>query len=109
MVAFWVLLGDVSDFLCFPPAVDNLLRELPAEVPEDDPEDLHEVPGVPHPAERGPGSQGRAAEPAPLGQSTVLTLELCQCSLGKDTWGIPAVRMCVQQLRAELGVLLWEP
>lgn len=71
----------------FPLAVDNLLRELPAEVSKDDAEDLHEVPGVPHPAERGSGSQGRTAQPTSLEQSTVLTLELCQCSLGKNTLG----------------------
>lgn len=32
----------------------QLLWVVPPEVPEDDPADLHEVPGVPHPAERGP-------------------------------------------------------
>lgn len=44
----------------------QLLRVVPAEVPEDDAADLYEVPGVPHPAERGPGCQSRAAGPAPL-------------------------------------------
>lgn len=39
----------------------ELLGIVSAEVPEDDSADLHEVPGVPHPAERGPGCQGRTA------------------------------------------------
>lgn len=33
----------------------ELLRVVPAEVPEDDSEDLHAFPGVSHPAERGSG------------------------------------------------------
>lgn len=109
MLIFWVLAGDMFDLLsealCFPLAADNLLRKLPAEVSEDDTEDLHEIPGVPHPAERGSGSQGRTAQPTSLEQRTVLRLKLCQ-----EHWGIPTVRMCVQQLRAELWVLLrqWE-
>lgn len=44
----------------------QLLRVVSAEVPEDDPADLHALPGVPHPAERGPGSQGRTAGTASL-------------------------------------------
>lgn len=79
--------GRVCLTVCFPLAVDNLLRELPAEVSQDDTEDLHEIPGVPHPAERGSGSQGRTAQPTSLGQSPVLRLKLCQCSLGKNTLG----------------------
>lgn len=34
----------------------QLLGVVSAEVPEDDPADLHALPGVPHPAERGSGS-----------------------------------------------------
>lgn len=37
----------------------HLLRELPTEVPEDDPAHLHALPGVPHPAERSPGTESR--------------------------------------------------
>lgn len=77
----------MSEALCFPLAVDNLLRQLPAEVSKDDTEDLHEIPGVPHPAERGSGSQGRTAQPTSLDQSTVLRLKLCQCPLGKNAFG----------------------
>lgn len=89
VLIFWVLVGDVfgllSEALCFPLAADNLLRKLPAEVSEDDTEDLHEIPGVPHPAERGSGSQGRTAQPTSLEQSAVLRFKLCQ----EHTGGFP--------------------
>lgn len=81
------MLNLLTEALCFLLAVDNLLRKLPAEVSKDDTEDLHEIPGVPHPAERGSGSQGRTAQPTSLDHSAVLRLKLCQCSLGKNTLG----------------------
>lgn len=39
------------------------------EVPEDDPADLHALPGVPHPAERGAGRQSRTPGSASLNQN----------------------------------------
>lgn len=44
----------------------QLLRVLPAEVPEDDPADLHALPGISHSAERGSGRQSGPAGSAPL-------------------------------------------
>ncbi|CAF89633.1 unnamed protein product [Tetraodon nigroviridis] len=56
----------VKDFTSRDVKPDELLGVVSAEVPEDDPADLHALPGVPHPAERGSGSQGRAAGAASL-------------------------------------------
>lgn len=44
----------------------QLLWVLPAEVPEDDPADLHALPGISHSAERGSGCQSGSAGSASL-------------------------------------------
>lgn len=44
----------------------QLLGVVSAEVLENDPADLHALSGVPHPAERSSGSEGRTAGPASL-------------------------------------------
>ncbi|XP_029688850.1 mitochondrial import inner membrane translocase subunit Tim9 isoform X1 [Takifugu rubripes] len=56
----------VKDFTTRDVKAEELLGDVSAEVPEDDPADLHALPGVPHPAERGSGGEVRTAGPASL-------------------------------------------
>lgn len=80
---------SITLWSCFPLPPDNLLRTLPTEVLENDTEDLHEISGVSHSAERSSGSESRTAEPTSLDKSTLFRLhEQCQCSLGKNTFWI---------------------